>query len=114
MAEAAVDFSKNTGKKDMATVQPMRVLVVGRIELSRTHEGKRYTHVMTPAADAYSRPQLLEVRSKGKLGDKGEEVSVSCVLGGYQRKAYQVKDKNTGEIVTVLPVEHTLDLVETD
>ncbi len=91
---------------------PMRVLVVGRVESSRTYEGKRYTHVLTPAPDAYSRPQLLEIRSKGKLGDKGEELSVSCVLGGFQRKAYQAKDQKTGEITTVIPVEMTLDLVE--
>jgi hypothetical protein len=38
-------------------------------------------------------PQLLEIRSKAKFGDKGEEVSVSCLLGGYQRKAYQAKTK---------------------
>lgn len=114
MADTAIDFSKNTNKKEVAALQPMRVLVVGRIETSRTHEGRRYTHVMTPAADAYSRPQLLEIRSKAKLGDKGEEVSVNCLLGGYQRKAYQAKDKATGEIVTVVPVEHTLDLIEAD
>lgn len=96
----------------VAAPVPMRVFVVGRIESSRSYEGKRYTHVLTPAPDAYSRPQLLEVRSKGKLGDKGDEISVSCVLGGFQRKAYQAKDAKTGEITTVIPVEHTLDLIE--
>lgn len=111
MAEPVTDISKSHTKKENA-IHAMRVLVVGRIESSRSHEGKRYTQVMTPAADAYSRPQLLEIRSKAKFGDKGEEVSVSCLLGGYQRKAYQAKDKNTGEIVIVVPVEHTLDLIE--
>lgn len=114
MADAAIDISKSQSKKDNHTLQSMRVLVAGRIENSRLHEGKRYTHVMTPAADAYSRPQLVEIRSKSKLGDKGEEVSIQCLLGGYQRKAYQAKDKSTGEITTVVPVEHTLDLFETD
>lgn len=109
--ENAVSLVKDKGA---IPILPMRVLVLGRIESSRVHDGKRLTHVMTPAADAYSRPQLLEIRSKGKLGDKGEEISVSCVLGGYQRKAYQAKDKNTGEIQTVNPVEHTLDLVDVD
>ncbi|MFZ6876274.1 single-stranded DNA-binding protein [Undibacterium sp. Di27W] len=114
MADAAIDISKSQSKKDVQTLQAMRLLVAGRIENSRLHEGKRYTHVMTPAADAYSRPQLVEIRSKSKLGDRGEEVAIHCLLGGYQRKAYQVKDKNTGEIVTVVPVEHTLDLVEAE
>lgn len=104
---------ETVSKMDLkAKILPMRVLVAGRIENSRSHDGTRYTHVMTPAADAYSRPQLLEIRSKQKLGDKGEEITVSCTLGGYQRKAYQAKDKNTGEINTVVPVEHTLDLIE--
>ena len=96
----------------VAAPVPMRVLVVGRVESSRSYEGKRYTHVLTPAPDAYSRPQLLEIRSKGKLGDKGDEVSISCILGGFQRKSYQAKDQKTGEITTVVPVEMTLDLVE--
>lgn len=113
MAEAEIKQGTSSQQKHPHII-PMQVMVKGRIETSRSHEGKRYTHVMTPAADAYSRPQLLEVRSKAKFGEKGEEVSVSCVLGGYQRKAYQAKDKNTGEIVTVVPVEHTLDLVEAD
>lgn len=86
--------------------------IKGRVEISRSHEGKRYTQVMTPAEDAYSRPQLLEIRSKSALGGKGEEIDVFCRLGGYQRKAYQYKDKNTGEVITIVPVDHTLDLVE--
>lgn len=112
MSEAATVAKFDSNRA--ATPIVMRVLVKGRIEKSRTHEGVRYTHVLTPAADAYSRPQLLEIRSKVKIGDTGEEISRFCTLGGYQRKAYQAKDKNTGEITTVVPVEHTLDLVESD
>lgn len=99
------------GKKDNQPL-PMSVRVKGRVEISRSHEGKRYTQVMTPAADAYSRPQLIEIRSKASLGSKGEEIDVYATLGGYQRKAYQYKDKNTGEVITIVPVDHTLDLVE--
>lgn len=99
-------------KKPLAGLKPMAVLVNGRIEGSKAYEGKRYTQVMTPAADVYSRPQLVEIRSKSRLGEKGEEVSCTCVLGGFQRKAYETKDKQTGEVVKVIPVEHTLDLVE--
>lgn len=110
MADANV-VTKLDDKKMQALVA-MQVLVRGRIEGSKSYDGKRYTQVITPAADAYSRPQLVEIRSKGRLGEKGDEVSVSCVLGGFQRKAYETKDKATGEIIKVIPVEHTLDLVE--
>ncbi len=99
-------------KKNLPTVKAMHVVVAGRIEGSKTYDGKRYTQVMTPAADAYSRPQLVEIRSKARLGDKGEEISCQCVLGGFQRKPYETKDKQTGEVIKVIPVEHTLDLFE--
>lgn len=94
--------------------QPMQVFVKGRIEAARTYENKRYTHIITPAADEYSRPQLVEIRSKQRLGEKGDLVSVVCVLGGYSRRPYENKDKKTGEIQTIVPVDHTLDLIETD
>jgi hypothetical protein len=113
MAESNV-MTKMEDKKNQLAVKAMQVAISGRIEGSKTYEGKRYTQVMTPAADAYSRPQMVEVRSKSRLGDKGEEISCHCVLGGFQRKAYETKDKNTGEIVKVIPVEHTLDLVESE
>ncbi len=99
-------------KKNHSAVKAMHVMVTGRIEGSKSYDGKRYTQVMTPAPDAYSRPQLVEIRSKSKLGEKGEEISCQCVLGGFQRKPYETKDKQSGEIVKVVPVEHTLDLAE--
>lgn len=111
MAEANV-VMKMEDKKLHSAVKAMVVVVAGRVEGSKSYEGKRYTQVMTPAADAYSRPQLVEIRSKARLGDKGEEISCQCLLGGFQRKPYETKDKQTGEIVKVVPVEHTLDLVE--
>lgn len=98
----------------MASVRPMQVAIKGRIENSRIYEGKRYTHVMTPAADAYSRPQLVEVRSKKKFGEKGDEVTVICALGGFARRPYKATDKETGEVSMVTPVDHTLDLIEND
>jgi hypothetical protein len=111
MAESNV-MMKMEEKKGQHAAKAMQVVVSGRIEGSKTYEGKRYTQVMTPAADAYSRPQLVEIRSKARLGEKGEEMSCQCLLGGFQRKPYETKDKQTGEIVKVVPVEHTLDLIE--
>ena len=112
MAEVNV-VTKMDSKKDAGpAAQPMQVLVRGRLEKSRLYEGKRYSQIITPAPDAYSRPQIVEVRSKGRLGDISDEVSVSCVLGGFSRKPYKVADKQTGEMVTVTPVDHTLDVIE--
>lgn len=97
---------------DNKAIFPMQVLVMGRIAHSKFHDGVHYTQVTTPAADMYSRPQMVEIRSKRKLGQKLEVVSITATLGGYRRKAYEAKDKTTGEVVMVFPVEHTLDLVE--
>ncbi len=90
----------------------LQVLVRGKVEASRRFDGKRYTRIVTPAADAYSRPQVVEVRSVAKLGEVGEETEVTCRLGGYTRKAYRVTDKDTGEQTMVTPVDMTLDAVE--
>lgn len=111
MAESNV-MMKMDDKKGHQVIKAMQVMVSGRIEGAKTYDGKRYTQVMTPAADAYSRPQMVEIRSKARLGDKGDEISVSCALGGFQRKPYETKDKQSGEIVKVVPIEHTLDLIE--
>ncbi|QUP53867.1 single-stranded DNA-binding protein [Ralstonia syzygii] len=94
------------------SIKPMQVFVRGRIEQIRSHDGTRYTRIMTPAPDAYSRPQIVEVRGRQKLGERGDEVTVLCSLGGYQRKPYQFKNRDTGEVVTVTPVDMTLDVVE--
>lgn len=111
MAEASV-VTKMDAKKEVSAQQVMQVLIRGRIEKSRLYEGKRYSQIITPAPDAYSRPQVVEIRSKTRLGETGDEVTVMCTLGGFSRKPYKVTDKNTGEVVTVTPVDHTLDAVE--
>jgi hypothetical protein len=95
-----------------AKVVALQVLVKGKVEASRRFDGKRYTRIITPAADAYSRPQVVEVRSVSKLGDVGVETEVTCRLGGYTRKPFRTTDKETGETSMVTPVDLTLDAVE--
>jgi hypothetical protein len=95
-----------------STAAKMQVVIHGRIESQRSHEGKRYTQIMTPAVDQYSRPQLVEVRSNDRVGDKGDEVTITATLGGYQRKPFEFRDKSSGEVIKVVPVDHTLDLLE--
>ena len=93
-------------------LKPMQVVVRGRVDASRLHDKTRYTRIVTPAPDPYSRPQTIEVRSKGQLGGKGEEVTVVAQLGGFTRKPYRSTDKDTGEVTMVTPVDLTLDAVE--
>ncbi|MFZ6648895.1 single-stranded DNA-binding protein [Undibacterium sp. TJN25] len=110
MSTTAPAGNPNEARKEPT---PMRVFVKGRIEETRQYEGNRFTRILTPAPDAYSRPQVVEVKSKGRLGQKGDDVSVVCALGGYQRKPFQMKDKDSGEVLKIIPVDHTLEAVET-
>lgn len=96
----------------LAKAKPMQVLVIGKVDAIRRYDGKTYTRVLTPAADAYSRPQVLEIRADRKIGERGEEISVPCQLGGFTRKPFRVTDKDTGETSMVTPVDMTLDAAE--
>jgi len=91
---------------------PMQVVIKGRIEAVRSWEQVRYTRIVTPAPDPYSRPQVVEVRSKEQLGQKGDEVTVIAQLGGFARKPYKSVDKESGEVSMITPVDLTLDLVD--
>ena len=99
--------AQTSGKPDQA---PMRVFIRGRIDASRKYEQVHHTRILTPAPDAYSRPQTVEVRSKSRLGDNGDEVTLIATLGGYTRKPFKVNVD--GETRMVTPVDHTLDVVE--
>lgn len=90
----------------------MEVTIKGKIDAARRHENKHYTRLITPAADAYSRPQIVEIRSDSKLGQRDDEITVTCRLGGYTRKPYRATDKDTGETSMVTPVDLTLDIAE--
>lgn len=95
-----------------AKIIPMQVLVVGRIDAVRRHEKTTYTRVITPAPDPYSRPQTVEIRSKQRLGQPGDQVTQLGLLGGYARKPFRSTDKETGETTMVTPIDMTLDAIE--
>ncbi len=101
-----------TTSTELKGLPVMTVRVIGKVDTMRRHEGSYYTQVLTPAADEYSRPQVLEIRSKQKLGDKEDKIDIQCTLGGYRRKPYKFTDKDTGEIRNVVPVDHSLDAGE--
>lgn len=90
----------------------MQVLIRGRIDAVRRHDKTTYTRIVTPAPDPYSRPQTVEVRSRQRLGQTGDEITVLAQLGGYTRKPFRSTDKETGEVTMVTPVDLTLDAVE--
>lgn len=90
----------------------MTVFVRGKILRSRRYQQEVLTAIVSPAKDEWSKPQTVQIRSKRKLGEIDEVVVVECLLGGYERKQYEVHDKDSGEVTRIKPVEHTLDAVE--
>lgn len=91
---------------------PMQVRVVGKVLRTRRHEQYTYTTVITPAADAYSKPSIVEVRSKQRFAERDEETDFLGRLGGYEGRSYRVTDRETGEQKNLIPVNMYLDLVE--
>lgn len=83
----------------------------GKIESVRHHGGNIYTRVIAPADDPYSRPDVVEVRSKTPVGAVGQMVTLECVLHGYVRKPYRVTDAQTGEIRVVVPVDYSIEVL---
>lgn len=105
-------MSSEAMKSQVIGSVPMRVSVQGRVLKSRLNEGIRYTSVITPAPDLYSRPSVVEIRSKSPIGAVEEDVTVWCVLSGYAERPRRWTDKNTGEVKTFQDVRMFLNLVE--
>lgn len=93
-------------------VNPLETTIIGKCLRVRRHEQFTYTTIICPAKDEYSRPQVVEVRSKARFADREEPVTCRALLGGYEGKAYAVVDKETGERRQLIPVNLHLDLVE--
>ena len=97
--------------KDASKPNPLQVRIVGKITRVRRYEQHVYTTVICPAKDAFSRPSVVEVRSKSRWAENEEMIDVVGELGGYEGKSYQVTDRETGERKTLVPVNLFLDLV---
>jgi hypothetical protein len=93
-------------------VRPLQVTIVGKVTRVRRHESFTYTTIICPAKDEYSRPSVVEVRSKARFSEKDETTRCVCELGGWEGKSYQILDKESGEKKTLVPVNLFLDLVE--
>lgn len=88
------------------------VMFRGKVIRVTRYENLFYTQMICPAPDHYSKPQIVEIRSKSGFADLDQEVDVKAKLGGYHGKTYKSTNKDTGVVKTVYPVNLTLDLVE--
>lgn len=91
----------------------LAVTVFGKIDRVGFNAPIHYTTVLCPAADEYSGPQVVRIRSERPLGSVGQEITQACRLGGYKRPSFQTKgDPSRGVMPeTIFPVELTLDVI---
>lgn len=109
-AVEGVALSKAGAKSN--DVKPMVVRVVGKVTRVRRYEKNFFTTVICPAKDEYSKPQVVEIRSNARFADTEDKCDVTAEVGGYEGRAYQVTDRETGERKNLIPVNLYLDLVE--
>lgn len=99
-------------KKVVPTLATRQVHIIGKVVRTRRYQDFTYTTLICPAADEYSKPQVVELRSSRKFAEKDDVASVVAQLGGFEGRSYESKDKETGEISKVIPVTLYLDFVE--
>jgi hypothetical protein len=90
----------STPESNTPKLQRNQMYLVGRIaavQTKRDAQNRYIHHIATPAADEFSRPQELDVRSKVRLGAVGDPVSLVVSWEGYQQR-FTYKDKETGEV----------------
>lgn len=75
-------------------LQPMQVVVHGRVNNLRRFSDGSYIRLTTPAEDEYSMPQHVEVKSSEHVGSVGDNVKLLCKLRGVPRA---FDSKQTGE-----------------
>ncbi|EDW0928642.1 DNA-binding protein G5P [Salmonella enterica subsp. enterica] len=93
-------------------LENLETTVTGKIKRFNSSGGFYYTTVVSPAADAYSFPPVIRIKSKKSLGRVGEEiVDVPCRVTGYER-SFPYTDKQTGEQSKGYNVDMLLELLE--
>lgn len=101
----------DVAKLSPAADAPGIVMIAGRVEDYRAHEGAIFTVVAIPAPDAFSMPGVVEIRSADPLGAVGQMVDVRCKVSGYPGKPFTVVDEKTGRNRSVRRVNVTLEVV---
>lgn len=96
----------------MSDLLNLETTVTGKIKRFNSSGGFYYTTIVAPAADSYSFPPVIRIKSKKPLGRLGEEITdVICRVTGYER-SFPYTDKQTGEQSKGYNVHMLLELIE--
>jgi hypothetical protein len=89
-------------------------LIAGRIGNARRITGQNGTSWLTlvtmAAPDEFTSPSTVELRSKGKLGERDEVWRGKVRITGF-RRSYKTTDQQTGEQLTVQTADTRLDVI---
>lgn len=87
------------------TVKINQIFLQGRIDRVTKYED-RFTHLaILPAPDAYSKPSIVEIESRTRLGSSGDDVAQLCIWAGWANN-FKGRDGETiygarGKFITV-------------
>lgn len=87
-------------------------IIKGQITQIRADGDTIHHTIYLPIEGEYGRSETVQVRASRKLGELKQTVTVPTKIGGYSRKPYEGKDKDTGRAVMITPVTVTLDAIE--
>lgn len=83
MAEAVSSLSASSQPQSQS--RGNITIVEGVIDEIRDFNGVYETRVILPSSDKYSKPGATIVKSKKRIGGKGEEIRLPCKLTGSPR-----------------------------
>ena len=99
-----------------AKLKPAQSFISGQISARRRISSQGSTVWLTvvrlPAADEYSHPATIEVRSHAPIGDVNDKWQGVVAVSGYPRNYNTKPDPETGEIKNVKSAQVSLDVVE--
>ncbi|MDR5615432.1 MULTISPECIES: DNA-binding protein G5P [unclassified Arsenophonus] len=97
----------------MAALPLYQTVISGKVtRVSTSDDGHVYTTVILPAPDPYSKPPIVKIRSKRRVGVIDSEINeLVCRISGYER-SFRYPDKKTGQMTLGYNVEMFLDLAE--
>lgn len=87
-------------------------LIAGRRRISGQSGSLWLTVIKLPAADEFSHPATVEVRSHSPIGDVNEKWQGVVTVTGYPRSYNTKPDPETGEIKAVKTAQVALEVVE--
>lgn len=109
MAQVASGTPSTAGITKGVALLSGRIFNVRRI--TGRDGGTFVTIIKLPAPDEFSSPATIEVRSRERLGQQGDDVHIKVRIGGYGR-SYKATDPETGEQRVVQTADNSLTVVE--